>query len=81
MDASRRWFVVPGDPFQRSQFRHSPGFPRCPAMDQPVPTVTTAHRGEQALVTAHLIDMGHGESHVAPALVAGATGCGRWKRP
>jgi DNA (cytosine-5)-methyltransferase 1 len=29
--------------------------------DEPLPTVTGAHRGEQALVAAHLVDMGHGE--------------------
>ncbi|KQM79845.1 DNA cytosine methyltransferase [Xylophilus sp. Leaf220] len=29
--------------------------------DAPLPTITGAHRGEQALVAAHLVDMGHGE--------------------
>lgn len=29
---------------------------------QPLPTVTGAHRGEQALIAANLIDIGHGES-------------------
>jgi DNA (cytosine-5)-methyltransferase 1 len=31
------------------------------AADEPLPTVTCANRGEQALVAAHLVDMGHGE--------------------
>lgn len=30
--------------------------------DEPLPTVTAAHRGEQALIVASLVDMGHGES-------------------
>ncbi|WP_175857913.1 DNA cytosine methyltransferase [Burkholderia anthina] len=37
---------------------------------QPLPTVTGAHRGEQALVSASLIDIGHGESC--------STGAKRW---
>ncbi|CAM5287266.1 DNA cytosine methyltransferase [Eoetvoesiella caeni] len=37
---------------------------------EPLPTVTGAHRGEQALVVANLIDMGHGESC--------STGAKRW---
>ncbi|MBR8043141.1 DNA cytosine methyltransferase [Burkholderia cenocepacia] len=38
--------------------------------DQPLPTVTGANRGEQALVAANLIDIGHGESC--------STGAKRW---
>lgn len=37
---------------------------------EPLPTVTGANRGEQALVVANLIDMGHGESC--------STGAKRW---
>lgn len=37
---------------------------------EPLPTVTGANRGEQALVAANLIDMGHGESC--------STGAKRW---
>jgi DNA (cytosine-5)-methyltransferase 1 len=37
---------------------------------EPLPTVTGAHRGEQALVVANLVDMGHGESC--------STGARRW---
>lgn len=37
---------------------------------EPLSTVTGAHRGEQALVAAHLVDMGHGESS--------KTGAKRW---
>lgn len=37
---------------------------------RPLPTVTGAHRGEQALVAANLIDIGHGESC--------STGARRW---
>lgn len=39
---------------------------------QPLPTVTGAHRGEQALIAANLIDIGHGESC--------GTGAKRWSR-
>lgn len=35
--------------------------------DEPLPTVTGANRGEQALIAANLIDMGHGESSSAGA--------------
>ncbi|MBO8132478.1 DNA cytosine methyltransferase [Dickeya fangzhongdai] len=38
--------------------------------DEPLPTVTAAHRGEQAMITASLVDMGHGESC--------STGARRW---
>ena len=38
--------------------------------DDPLPTVTGANRGEQALIAASLIDMGHGESC--------STGAKRW---
>jgi DNA (cytosine-5)-methyltransferase 1 len=38
--------------------------------DEPLPTVTGANRGEQALIAANLIDMGHGESC--------STGAKRW---
>jgi DNA (cytosine-5)-methyltransferase 1 len=38
--------------------------------DEPLPTVTGAHRGEQVLVVANLVDMGHGESC--------STGAKRW---
>ncbi|VEH33559.1 DNA cytosine methyltransferase [Bordetella hinzii] len=37
---------------------------------EPLPTVTGAHRGEQALIVANLIDMGHGETC--------STGAKRW---
>lgn len=37
---------------------------------EPLPTVTGAHRGEQALIVANLVDMGHGESC--------STGAKRW---
>jgi DNA (cytosine-5)-methyltransferase 1 len=35
--------------------------------NDPLPTITAAHRGEQALVSANLIDLGHGESTKAGA--------------
>ncbi|MDR1936447.1 MAG: DNA cytosine methyltransferase [Candidatus Accumulibacter sp.] len=37
---------------------------------EPLPTVTGAHRGEQTLIVANLVDMGHGESC--------STGAKRW---
>ena len=37
---------------------------------EPLRTITGAHRGEQAMVAAHLVDMGHGESC--------STGAKRW---
>nr|WP_227742899.1 DNA cytosine methyltransferase [Burkholderia gladioli] len=40
------------------------------SLAQPLPTVTGANRGEQALVAANLIDIGHGESC--------STGARRW---
>lgn len=39
---------------------------------EPLRTITGAHRGEQAMVAAHLVDMGHGESC--------STGAKRWSR-